>query len=289
MTGLADNSRYFFAVKTVDESGNISQLSNIALETLGDVIPPDPIYNLFATPGNRSGEIVLAWTATGDDQNIGHALSYELRSSMDPIRNAQDFFSATVLATAQLPKEAGSPESLTLTLSPGVTYYLALRTFDDAGNSSDVSNIETVFSPRLSYLSIKEFGKGILSEPRGLSLDSGSGRLYVADSGSHKVHIFDGQFYQSSFDGGGAFYRPVDVAVTNNALYVLDAFKLRKYSRVFNAGTERLDFGSEVGGFVSPGGLGVDSSDNVYVADTNRERIVKFDKDLIFLREWNYR
>jgi|SRR5215216_5571357 len=44
--------------------------------------------------------------------------------------------------------------------------------------------------------------------------------------------------------------------------------------------------GTEVGQFFHPGAVPADSSDNVYVADTNNNRIQKFDSDGTFITKW---
>ncbi len=47
-------------------------------------------------------------------------------------------------------------------------------------------------------------------------------------------------------------------------------------------------FGTGEGQFSAPSDLSVDSSDNIYVVDTNNFRIQKFDKDGKFLRMWGF-
>ncbi len=47
--------------------------------------------------------------------------------------------------------------------------------------------------------------------------------------------------------------------------------------------------GTEDGQFLSPGAVAVDSSDKVYVADTNNNRIQKFDSDGTFITKWGSR
>lgn len=87
-----------------------------------------------------SGTATLTWTAPGDDGRLGTASLYDLRFSLEPI-NDENFGFATRV-TLLRPKVAGSPETFTVQgLLPGFDYYFAVRTSDDAGNWSKVSNL----------------------------------------------------------------------------------------------------------------------------------------------------
>jgi hypothetical protein len=86
------------------------------------------------------GTATLTWTAPGDDGQLGTANLYDLRYSLEPI-NEENFPFATRV-TMLRPKHAGSPETYTVQgLMPGYDYYFAVRTTDDAGNWSKVSNL----------------------------------------------------------------------------------------------------------------------------------------------------
>jgi chitodextrinase len=86
--------------------------------------------------------IALAWTAPGDDSLSGQATRYDLRWSLAPISTLADFANATPIAGVPAPQVAGSQESFTVTgLTPATTYWFALRTQDESGNISDLSNI----------------------------------------------------------------------------------------------------------------------------------------------------
>lgn len=88
----------------------------------------------------------LQWTAPGDDGMIGTARMYEIRFSRSPISQS-NFAFATRLNTTKLPGAAGTLERLTVVgLTPGVGYYFALCTVDEAGNRSHISNIAFLHS-----------------------------------------------------------------------------------------------------------------------------------------------
>ncbi len=108
-----------------------------------DPVSPNPIIDLAAGPA-KTPNLPLTWTATGDDADAGAAAIYDLRYSTSPITDMASFNAATPVAGMDAPKEAGSPEQLTLTnMAPG-TYYLAIVAYDDGNNSSGLSNVITV-------------------------------------------------------------------------------------------------------------------------------------------------
>ncbi len=88
-----------------------------------------------------SGTVTIDWTAPGDDSTMGRATSYDLRYSLTPITTA-NFTLATKALGVPAPKIAGSAESFAITnLIAGASYFFALKTADDAGNVSALSNV----------------------------------------------------------------------------------------------------------------------------------------------------
>jgi hypothetical protein len=85
--------------------------------------------------------VVLGWTATGDDGLSGTATTAELRLSGSPITLA-NWDLATLVPGVPAPGPSGTAETAVVRgLTPGATYYFALRTGDEAGNWSGVSNL----------------------------------------------------------------------------------------------------------------------------------------------------
>ena len=86
--------------------------------------------------------ITLTWTAPGDDSLTGQATRYDLRRSLAAISTLADFQAATPVSGVSSPAPAGSTESAVAAgLTPNTTYWFALRTVDEAGNWSGLSNI----------------------------------------------------------------------------------------------------------------------------------------------------
>ncbi len=107
-----------------------------------DAVPPGAIQDLTVVSATESG-VTLTWTAPGDDGDKGRAAAYDLRYSLDPLPAGWD--SATVVPGLAAPGLAGRADTAQVTdLVFGLTYFFALRTLDDAGNASGLSNVVEV-------------------------------------------------------------------------------------------------------------------------------------------------
>ena len=116
----------------------------------GDIIPPAQVTDL-ATSNPTLDSITLTWTAPGDDGNTGTASTFDIRYSTSPMTE-DNWDEATQCEGEPTPQPAGSKEVFTPTgLSPGTTYYFALKTADEVPNWSGLSNCvsaTTHFPPR---------------------------------------------------------------------------------------------------------------------------------------------
>jgi len=95
-----------------------------------DTRPPSPITDL--TVNSLAGNVVLTFTAVGNDWKCGSAAKYDLYTSSSPI-TAQNVGSATPIAVTHSPAPAGTRETITI-LAGQDKGYLALRAEDAAGN-----------------------------------------------------------------------------------------------------------------------------------------------------------
>lgn len=104
-----------------------------------DKTPPRSITDLRLVSYNTNSA-TLEWTAPGDDSVTGVAYQYDFRASLESI-TAMNFDSAYRVDSIDLPLPAGMTQSFKVeTLTPGETYYFAMKTRDDAGNWSGMSN-----------------------------------------------------------------------------------------------------------------------------------------------------
>jgi hypothetical protein len=85
--------------------------------------------------------LVMVWSAPGDDGTVGTASSYEMRMSTSPI-DGSNFTSATPVSGLPAPLVSGTRQRVVVRgLTRGTTYYFALKSTDDVGNTSGLSNV----------------------------------------------------------------------------------------------------------------------------------------------------
>ena len=116
-----------------------------AYEYAGAAVPdttaPAAVSNLAAATGSNGGEINLTWTAPGDDGSSGTATTYIIKYSASAITTDAQFNAATDVTGEPAPAVAGTNQSMTVTgLTPGQTYYFAMKTQDEVPNTSALSN-----------------------------------------------------------------------------------------------------------------------------------------------------
>ena len=139
--GLTPLTTFYFLIRAADEVPNWSGFSNLATKTTsGDVTAPSTVADLTIT--NRTGNsITVRWTAPGDDGATGTASSYDVRYSTSTITTA-NWGSASQATGEPAPAVAGTQQTFTVTgLNGSTTYYVAIRTTDDRGNVSVISNV----------------------------------------------------------------------------------------------------------------------------------------------------
>lgn len=111
---------------------------NAAAALVEDATTPDAPRGLTATHLSATG-LLLSWTASGDDGAVGRARGYELRVSDRPLSDG-NFAEGTPVRWLPTPAASGTPESYLLALlTPGQSFYVALRAVDKAGNCSPVA------------------------------------------------------------------------------------------------------------------------------------------------------
>ncbi len=139
-------------------------------------------------------------------------------------------------------------------------------------------------------------GDGQFNDPLAAAVD-GSGNVFVADTGNHRVQKFSPAGvlltqWGTHGTGDGQFDGPVGVAVdASGNVYVSDAGndRVQKFS---SAGVFVTQWGSEhtgSGQLDNPVGVAVDGSGNVYVADTSHYRVVKFTTAGSVVAVWSLR
>ncbi|KAF0192650.1 MAG: Ig-like domain-containing protein [Gammaproteobacteria bacterium] len=146
VTGLYQNTTYYFAIKTADEVPNSAGASNSpSATTIADVIPPADIANLTILD-ITSNLAVIRWTAPGDNGNTGTATTYDIRYYTSPI-TSNNWISAFHASGEPAPAVAGTVQQMTVAgLIPNRTYYFAMTTDDEVPNKSNISNQPTALT-----------------------------------------------------------------------------------------------------------------------------------------------
>ena len=115
-------------------------------------------YCLFGCGGAPiAADVVLTFTAPGDDGDVGTAAEYDIRIS-DSMITANNFNIATELTGEPTPSIAGTKESYTMApLSSGI-YYLAIKTRDESFNWSALSNVLMLDIDNIEPATITDLG-----------------------------------------------------------------------------------------------------------------------------------
>jgi hypothetical protein len=119
-----------------------------------DTTPPAAVDDLsFGIPTSTS--ITFFWQSPGDDGDAGTAFRYDIRIANDTITEAS-WDSARQLPDVPAPKHAGSGEHYCAeNLLENTRYFYALKTVDESGNWSGLSNVPSVTTlPAMGLLEI---------------------------------------------------------------------------------------------------------------------------------------
>lgn len=160
-------------------------------------------------------------------------------------------------------------------------------TGDDAGNLYITDSAAgTVFRYSIREKILTPFISGKLVHPTGIAFHGKKRLLYITDTASHQVVVFDMQGLERFRIGGrgessGYFNYPTDLCLDSDGdLYVTDALNARiqvfstegKFLRMFGTA------GDSAGYFAKPKGVAVDSEGHIYVSDAIQDSVQIFDK-----------
>ena len=154
------------------------------------------------------------------------------------------------------------------------------------------------------------FGSGIFVRPHGIHVDP-DGSILAVDDGGHAVYCFDAQRtlvhtigtpgapsdtgcvnkdYRTILRAAGPFHYPTRLAKDSKGMiYITDGYgnaRVHKFDPQYRLITSWGQPGTGPGCFQLPHGIAIDSSDIVYVADRQNNRIQRFTTEGVFLDEW---
>ncbi len=140
----------YFVMKSEDDEGLISDVSNVAEAYFDDVFPPAQVtdFSVVEDEDDRRS-FRVSFTAPGDDAYNGVASAYEIRTAVDRDVLDFDFEAATLIEEVALTPIQGN-DAFEFTFDSrdifdaDKTNYVAMRAVDNRGQWSDISNIEAV-------------------------------------------------------------------------------------------------------------------------------------------------
>lgn len=112
-----------------------------------DTTPPSAVSNLSVATTTPTS-VHLTWSAPSDGSATTTPASYDIRYRSDVPITMDNFATSTQATGEPMPSATGTVEHFTLTgLTASTTYWFGLKTFDNANNSSTLSNIVSTTTP----------------------------------------------------------------------------------------------------------------------------------------------
>lgn len=133
---------------------------------------------------------------------------------------------------------------------------------------------------------LRAFGRASLRRPTGLAYDPATNELYVADTQSHDIKVFDSRgavlrVIGRRGEAEGEFNFPTHLAFADGLLYVTDTMNSRVQVISRDGKTVQRSFGERglyVGNLVRPKGIAVDTEGNVYVVESYHDHLLVFNR-----------
>lgn len=189
---------------------------------------PAAITGLTASDVTGYGVRLNFPAPAGSLKGAGHAYGYDIRWSTSPIVTEDDWAAASVVKQNFTPHLKGQAESLRLgELTPGTTYYMAVRARDLAGRAGDFAT--TTFTT-LSTLEDTSGGGRVMPAPTGNTLMYENGTPFIMVSSAVTVM---NQYLKGLY--AGAIYRPGDGAYVDHTTQPNAAEKAAQYFDALSA------------------------------------------------------
>jgi sugar lactone lactonase YvrE len=134
---------------------------------------------------------------------------------------------------------------------------------------------------------VKPTGPGALAKPINITIGE-DGTRYITDTDREQIVVLDSRDRFVRAIGNPGQFKPVDVAIDGNKLYVTDIMHHRIVVIDRLSGDELFEFGnagSDPGQLFHPTNLAVGSDGTIYVTDTSNFRVQQFEADGTFIRE----
>lgn len=191
-----------FAYHGMGDGASVTNLEQYIPSTESYLPPPECIQTDTTLPGDitdltvvdvATRKATVTFTAPGDDGTLGTVSTYDVRFSTSPI-DASNFDLAERYSKTPMPASPGSLEQIDITgLTPGFTYYFAVKAMDNAGNLNNTSNVVTGSMLSFTNAFIDDFENGSLNWT--ITGDDGNAGPALWHLSSHKVSGGASAFY----------------------------------------------------------------------------------------------
>lgn len=137
---LENEVKYYISLASIDENNKVGKKGKEISATPFDLAYPGSIFNL-KVENIGVDSLDLSWTTPGDEYFEGQAEKFDIRVDTKEITN-KDFEQAKEYSWVPEPQKAGAKQTWQIkNLEPGSTYFIAVKTTDEAGNKSFISNV----------------------------------------------------------------------------------------------------------------------------------------------------
>jgi hypothetical protein len=154
VSGLTCNTTYTFAIKTTDNVGNISTISNVASKATSAVCNTAPQVTDLSAGAAYSRSAILRWTVPADDNTYVNAYDIRFAGAENTPANMTTAWFDTNWSSASLVKQVpGEPTHASN--AAGSTRYYTLKCVDSAGACSTAAGERTLYPNTLYYAAMK--------------------------------------------------------------------------------------------------------------------------------------
>ena len=164
-----------------------------------DTIAPSQVTDLSILSAT-SNSLTLTWTAPYDTSRNG-VVAYDLRYSLNPILNDNDFNNATMIDYPYAPADSGQTENFEVTgLDISTTYYFAMKSMDLWSNASLLSNSAQGITWNAPVISVSPDSLGLTLTPQQVFNDS----LIISNISSNSSTLdYELSVENNTFPGNG--------------------------------------------------------------------------------------
>ncbi|MFC1501678.1 FG-GAP-like repeat-containing protein, partial [Elusimicrobiota bacterium] len=160
VTGLDISTTYYLRLWNVDAQNNYSIMSD-SVSARVDVTEPGKVTDLEAFVGYQEGDIILQWSAPGNDDNenvLNEGSKFVIQYSTDDMVQW-----STASIQRSIPTSGATPASAVSYTVTGLlandTYYFKLWHYDEFQNLSEISNTATGYAH--ANILFQEIGAGL--------------------------------------------------------------------------------------------------------------------------------